>query len=266
MKVYSLAAAALLMVGATQAAMAADLGVAPIYKAPAAAVSSTWSGFYIGGNAGGGFARTDSTRITDGSTAFPPGFASSSTARGPVAGGQVGIDFQTGPFVLGVVGSLDWANITGHDVDIGIAPADRSTRDTNVDWLTDVGGRVGYDINGLLPYVKGGGAWMHSSATSTNTSPGGVFINSAAGSETRTGWFIGGGFEYRFVPTASAFLEFDHYDFGTANATRTITAASAASTAAGFGVGTLATSSTKVNLDVIKVGLNWRPGWLFGGH
>ncbi|HEY4738380.1 MAG TPA: hypothetical protein VIH63_13405, partial [Xanthobacteraceae bacterium] len=45
---------------AAQCAAAADLSVAPLYKAPPPQVSSVynWTGFYLGANGGGGWGRS----------------------------------------------------------------------------------------------------------------------------------------------------------------------------------------------------------------
>src|SRR5262245_47356685 len=75
--------AAALSLGLTAAASAADLR--PAYKAPApvaAPYNYSWSGFYIGGHAGGGW--------TDGESGF-------------VGGGQIGYNWQLSPnWVIGV--------------------------------------------------------------------------------------------------------------------------------------------------------------------
>jgi outer membrane immunogenic protein len=42
--------------------------------------------------------------------------------------------------------------------------------------------------------------------------PGAVVAGST--SDTKTGWTVGGGAEYRFAPNWSVFLEGNYYDFG----------------------------------------------------
>jgi outer membrane immunogenic protein len=258
-------AAAVLMLSSSigGTAMAADLSVAPMYGAAPITPASGWSGFYVGGHFGGGWGNFDTTRVTPGSLAFPAGFASSGKVGGPLAGGQIGLDYQLGQAVFGVTASGDWANLTGRTVDSGVvAGLDRNTRDSTLSRMTDVGGRIGFTAwNALLPYVKGGAAWARFDETTTNVSTAGALVAAANGAETRNGWFVGGGLEFRFIPTASMFLEYDHYDFGTATVTRSITAANAATTAAGFGPGVPIQSSNRLDTDVVKVGLNWRPAW-----
>src|SRR4051812_4424177 len=58
MKKFLLATVALVALGATVPALAADLGARPYTKAPAYAAAPiyNWTGFYIGGHLGGAFA------------------------------------------------------------------------------------------------------------------------------------------------------------------------------------------------------------------
>src|ERR1035438_275070 len=88
-------------------AFAADL---PYKSAPPmnAAVyqQSSWTGFYLGINGGGGWALSDQG---------VPGFGSvSTTGSGGVIGGTFGYNYQlNNNFVLGLETDLDWANIGG---------------------------------------------------------------------------------------------------------------------------------------------------------
>ncbi len=263
MKRLLLGAAAAIAICIGNSAFAADLGVAPVYKAPPAPPPVTsWTGFYIGANAGYGWAHESSTRITPGSAAFPPGFASSGNQNGGLFGGQAGVDVQFNQFVLGVVADADWANLTGQTIDIGVGPLDRTTSNTGIKSLVDVGGRAGFAWNSFLAYVKGGGAWERIDLSSATVSPAGIGLTSTSGSVTRSGWFIGAGGEYKFIPTASLFLEYDHYDFGSATETRNIVA----SAVAAFPPGAPISNNVSRQTDVVKIGVNWRPNfWMFGG-
>jgi outer membrane immunogenic protein len=85
-------------------ASAADLP-RPVYKAapylsPAPVFS--WTGFYIGGHGGYGWSRLSGTG-TFGSDSI--------TAKGWLAGGQLGYNYQIGQFVIGVEGEYSWANV-----------------------------------------------------------------------------------------------------------------------------------------------------------
>src|SRR5262245_58299456 len=88
-------------------ASAADLPVKAPRVAPAPVV--TWTGCYIGGNGGYGWARKEYVDPLD----VPPANLGSHDAKGGVGGGQVGCDYQTGAWVFGVQGMFDGASLRG---------------------------------------------------------------------------------------------------------------------------------------------------------
>jgi outer membrane immunogenic protein len=198
---------------AVQSAVAADLPArAPVYKAPVALPGFSWTGCYLGGNVGGLW--------VNGDWSSPAGVASgSNTASGVTAGGQVGCNYQTGPWVFGVEGMFNWADANGdHTSPLGTA------LHTDTNWLANVTGRVGYAIwDRQLLYVKGGGAWIDQSNSAT---VGGVAFNT--GDYSRGGWTVGAGWEYAFAPNWSAKIEYDYMNFG--NNSRTFTSAGGATT------------------------------------
>src|SRR5712675_3072941 len=101
MKKFLLAPVALVALGATVPALAADLGARPYTKAPAyAAPIYNWTGFYIGGHVGGAF---------NGDNNFG-GLTTGNNNDGRFLGGvQAGYDYQFAPnWVLGVEGQYSW--------------------------------------------------------------------------------------------------------------------------------------------------------------
>src|ERR1051326_1864264 len=96
--------------GAVQSAVAADMPVrGPVYKAAPAVVGFSWTGCYLGGNVGGLWVDSDWT--TPGG-----GDSGGHTASGVTAGGQIGCNYQTGPWVFGVEGMFNWADVDGSHV------------------------------------------------------------------------------------------------------------------------------------------------------
>jgi outer membrane immunogenic protein len=184
--VLSLAALASLGGGA----LAADLPRAAPYYAPAPYVAQyyNWTGFYVGLNGGGGW----------GSSQWN-GFSSFNTSGGLI-GGTVGYNRQFGPWVLGVEGDLDWANIQGG----GLCTFGCQTTDK---WLGTVRGRAGYAIDRWLPYVTGGLAFGNFQASS----PLGT------GSTTNAGWTLGAGVEYGIVSNVTVKAEYLYVDLGNFN-------------------------------------------------
>jgi outer membrane immunogenic protein len=209
-------AGATLSIGAAQVASAADIP-APVYKAPpAAAVAFNWSGFYIGANAGYGWGRNCWGVI-------PGGDDGCFNSSGPVAGGQVGFNWQTGNLVLGVEGSGDWANIKGQGQSTLFVNDFNNTKMTALYTAT---ARAGWAWDRTLLYVKGGAAWAREKQFGSCTGvPGCVPLNFvyASATETRLGWTVGAGVEYGITRNISAAVEYDYMNFGDRDVTLVIT-------------------------------------------
>jgi len=102
MKVLVSAGLALGLLVAAQGARAADLSVAPLYKAPpAAGPAYNWSGFYLGVNGGGGWGDSHWQGIGRVDTS------------GGQAGGTAGYNWQFGQGVFGLEGDIDWSGVKG---------------------------------------------------------------------------------------------------------------------------------------------------------
>jgi outer membrane immunogenic protein len=184
--------------GAMQSAVAADMPArGPVYKAPPAAVAFSWTGCYLGGNVGGVWIDNDWTTAGGAD-------AGGHTASGVTAGGQVGCNYQTGPWVFGVEGMFNWADADGSHTSVAAL-----TQSTETNWLANATARVGYAFDRSLLYVKGGAAWIDQSHEAT---VGGVLFGT--GDHTRSGWTVGAGWEYAFAPNWSAKIEYNYMDFG----------------------------------------------------
>jgi outer membrane immunogenic protein len=190
-------------------ALAADLGVRPMAKAPAyvAPVAfANWNGFYIGaqigyqwGNVGAGvFDRFDNEIFGFGDFGL--------NANGVVGGVHAGFNFQTGAIVWGIEGDFEGSGVDGSRATplvCGVCGHDFDTR-----WQGSVRGRLGFAAGNALFYVTGGVAF----ANLRHQYFSGLFTESF--SETRTGWTIGVGTEWMFSPNWTARLEYRYADFG----------------------------------------------------
>ena len=205
-----------------QCAVAADLSVAPLYKAPlpAMAPAYNWSGFYLGINGGGGWGHsnwdTSSDRIG---------------LSGGLVGGTAGYNWQIGSAVLGLEGDIDWANLKGTSSST-LCPAGCSTSDT---WLSTVRGRAGYALGGVLPYLTGGLAVGDIRAAT----PG-----FAGASNTSAGWTAGGGIEFALPGNWSAKAEYLYVDLGKFNC--------------GTACNGLPTDNVSMHDNVVRAGVNYR--------
>jgi outer membrane immunogenic protein len=257
----SVAGAAVL---AAAPAMAADLAtkaprVAPVV--PPVPVFS-WTGCYIGAHTGWGWGHKDvhnnfTSDHAEGSDVDT--LTGRVKTSGPIFGGQLGCDFQfAGAFVLGVQGSLSAADING-DEKLGVSAGTNLRAKT--DGLASVVGRLGWaGWSTVLFYVEGGGAWAHDRFKLTC---GGDYVHPCdnqygAGfeswTESRSGWVIGAGIEWAFAPSWTAFVQYDHYDFGSKPHTININP----------GINSVSLIDIKQRIDTVRVGLNYRFN-LFGG-
>jgi outer membrane immunogenic protein len=262
----SLFAAVAALAFAGSSALAADLPTkAPYYKAYPAYFS--WSGCYIGGNVGGASARGSFTTTLDSGSHLSlqtnrdrVGAAGTGSDRDTsfIGGGQVGCNFQIGAFVLGAEGDFSGLStrpiITGTGV---LTTADPFSIINSVknDWLATVRGRAGLAVDRSFIYVTGGAAFsqLHYAQVYTDTlagpTTGGFNI-----SHTRTGWTIGAGWEYAFTHNWSIKAEYLHVRFSSLSATGLITAAGSGNTNVTHG-------TVREDIDIARVGLNYR----FGG-
>jgi outer membrane immunogenic protein len=189
--------AALIVVGASVPALAADLGArtyAPAYAAPL----YNWTGFYIGGHLGGAFSASNSFN----------GLVLSNYDARLLGGVQAGADFQfAGNFVVGIEGQYSWlgANSIGAIFPAGFVYSN------NQRGLGSVTGRLGYAWGPALFYAKGGYAYSDHTETLTF---GGTPVAFTRDGNHKNGYTVGGGVEYLFTPNLSAKAEYQYYNFG----------------------------------------------------
>jgi outer membrane immunogenic protein len=233
MKNFLLGTVALIALGASVPAMAADLAARPYTKAPAYAPSPiyNWTGFYIGGHIGGAF---------NGSNGFG---GTSDNSNGRFLGGvQVGGDYQFAPnWVVGIEGQYSW--VGSNNTNVAFVPAG-NTYNLNQKGIASVTGRIGYTWGPALLYVKGGYAYSDYSESLVSTATGAA-VPFAAGT-THDGYTVGAGLEYLFTQNWSGKIEYQYYDFGKT----TFTAP-----------GTLAGLSSRNDEHTVKAGLNYRFNW-----
>jgi outer membrane immunogenic protein len=190
--------------GATGVASAADMAlkarpvVAPLYN---------WTGCYIGGNVGGGWTKTDTTRISN--DAVGPAVANYGRENdsGFIGGAQVGCDFQTGNLVLGVQGMFDFGNINGRHA---LTDFPTFTETNSLKSIITGTGRFGYLLQpAFLVYGKFGAAWLRD--RNKVFQPNGALAESS--SFTVPGMTVGIGGEWMFAPNWSVFAEYNYMWF-----------------------------------------------------
>jgi outer membrane immunogenic protein len=213
---------------AVGSAQAADMPLkAPVYVAP-----FTWTGVYLGINAGYGTGTTDGNNYCTNAVGLVGGFGCWSGASGNLkpsggfVGGQLGANYQTGMFVWGVEADIHVSHINDASGAVpvtccvgfpgGTPPL---TRAQNLDWFGTVRGRLGLAIwDRTLIYGTGGlmyGEEVVNSSIALIPAPASTPVNiQASSSGTHTGWVAGGGIEYAFTNNLSAKVEGLYFDMG----------------------------------------------------
>jgi outer membrane immunogenic protein len=212
--------AAAMLLAAPLAARAADM-LPPPYRAPAYAPASFagWTGFYVGINGGYGFGTADWDTP-----------ALSTEPDGGLIGGTIGYNMQSGPWVWGLEGDFDWADIKAS------TPCTFGTCATKMDWFATARGRIGYAaFGGLMPFVTGGAAFADVKATNT------LFPEV---SKTMVGWTAGGGVEYAFRGNWSVKIEYLYSDLGSFDC--------------GASCGGVPPTDIEVTNSVVRGGINYR--------
>jgi outer membrane immunogenic protein len=222
----------------------------------AAPAPFSWTGCYAGAHAGAGWSRTNFSDPNPGIIAPLGQLVDVKSGAGLLGGGQIGCDYQfASHWVAGLAGDFSWANIQGQTDDPffgGKNTGSALTLHSRTDFFASTTGRIGYAWDRYLVYAKGGVAWSHNNYDANNFFCG-IFIGGcyANASDTQIGWTAGGGIEWGFTPNWSVLAEYDHYGFGTKNLTFFDTVHGFTFV---FGV--------KQDIDVVKVGINYRFGGL----
>jgi outer membrane immunogenic protein len=237
MKMGSAAFAALLALGGgTSPAPAADIRVkAPVYRATPV-VAYSWSGFYIGANAGYAWGKTD---VTASAAGPPTGFIAAFqnyyntngtfglSPRGFVGGAQTGFNYQTGMLVYGLEADVQYFTVnasrdTGAIATPNVGQTARFQDTLDASWLVTIRPRVGVAFDRTLLYATGGMAISRlklsqridiCNAGGAACPPFDGFLDGSA-SSTKIGWVLGGGIEHALIGNWTVKAEYLYVDLG----------------------------------------------------
>jgi len=266
---------------------AADMPV----KAPPPPAVYNWTGFYIGGNVGGGWGHRDvdfsandpSARASIGPNQPAPLSPPASVAfdvSGAVGGAQIGYNIQVNPrWLVGLEADIDAADIKGAGLSTGVHAATIPYTlpiDEHVKWFGTVRGRLGFlPAPNLLAYVTGGfaygridhsGSWSNNSAgffilnipagggPSTVCGPGVCWAGSS--SNTVSGWTVGGGLEYALWQHWTIRAEYLYLSLD--NKPLTQTQIPTSPLPAGGTPSTFNSNYSRANLNIARVGLSYK--------
>jgi outer membrane immunogenic protein len=224
----TVAVAALAFTGSV--ALAADLPSRRV--APSAPVFAqpifTWTGFYVGANAGYGFGG-DSAAKTIGTQGFsnlvPPGIAPGSLkvdGEGFIGGGQIGYNYQINRFVLGLEADLQFVDNKKSSGFIGapvLGTQLNTTAQSELRYFGTLRARLGYTpIDRLMIYATGGLAYgeVKSAGSVTGVQNAALSWNGTK-SDVKYGYTVGAGAEYALTNNWSLKTEYLYYDLGNSN-------------------------------------------------
>ena len=249
--------------------------------ATAALEGYDWSGFYIGGHAGGVFERTGFQDPSAAGvianccvlfTSMAPGFsAPGANGASWLGGANAGWNYQVGRFVFGTNVDLSETNVNTTNVGSipGVAPGSPSAAtesfSTHTDWTATATASFGVAEGRWLWYNKTGIAWAHDSYSLNVIGPntaGGPFTFQASSSDIRTGLTLGTGLAWAVSDSWIAKVEYDFLYFPTKEVDFT---AVAANNIAGPGMGapqvttpiTFNTNSSQ-SISEVKLGLDYK--------
>lgn len=242
------------------AASAADLPVkAPVAHTPAL----SWTGCYLGVNAGAGGSGTDfTTGIDPGTHLANPAdlLAANATGIGSdndlgfIGGVQGGCNLQTSIVVLGIEGDWDYfrsnPSFTNPNGVLSTGDAVTVTQSLRTDSLATIRPRIGIATDRYLIYATGGVAFARVNYLQSYQDTLNAANGTATASSTLIGWTAGAGWEWAWTDHVSVKTEYLFSKFPTLNALGGI------SDNAG-GTNTLH-GSADLTMQTVRLGLNYR--------
>ncbi len=243
--------AALLALGLSVPAKAADMPVKYVAPAPV----FTWTGCYVGVHVGYKWGKSSQTYtgLINGVPAVPElvGLeAANYNVNGPVGGAQGGCNYQTGAWVWGIEVDGSWASASGQAN--GQPPFNTNfVFTTNERWLSTARGRLGWAADRWMWYVTGGAAWSGFDVNHYNPAAPAQFRVPTR--VNRGGWVVGVGTEYALLGGWSVKSEFLYASFGTFGYGNELPAANNCQGCGSFDV--------KMHEYIWRVGMNYRFDW-----
>jgi outer membrane immunogenic protein len=223
----------------------------------------SWAGFHGGFNSGTAWSEHEGTLkasanalgtiVTSGAKESP---------SGPLAGAQIGYNWQFGRFVLGLEADADAAAVQdkafvpSFAVGFASSATSQAAAKSDLDYFGTLRARAGYSFGRFLVYGTGGFAFggVRDHLSLTNVGLFGATATASGNSnETPTGWAAGAGFEYAVAPQWSLKTEYLHLDLGSTTLTEAATSGSGT---------TSSTASVTVHhdYDIVRSGVNYHFG------
>jgi outer membrane immunogenic protein len=226
------------------AAGAADM----VVKARPVAPAATWSGCYVGLNAGAASTRTTEQLVLPNDPTVHLG----DTDSGFTGGAQVGCNYQVDRnWVFGIEGDINFLGAKNKSSAFFRARDGEDTYgtgQTRVRSLTTLRGQLGYVWNQAMFYGTAGlaeGDVKSSFSALSNFQSNNPISSSGSRSGFRSGWVAGGGIAAQLTNKVSAKFEYLHFDLGRFSYSV-------------IGGSEIWNATTKVSGDMVRFGLNYK--------
>ncbi|UPK39496.1 hypothetical protein IVB18_21085 [Bradyrhizobium sp. 186] len=166
---------------------------------PLPAPIASWTGFYAGVHGGWGWGKSE-FRDPNNSSANNPFFA---YYNGPLAGGQLGYNWQQGNYILGAEIDGSWSFVKGNTSSNTGTISSSTNNGVGYTGLATATGRLGYASGQWLAYAKGGAAYARMELSSKFTAQLTNYNRELFGA-------VGGvGLEVAFLRNVSARVEYN---------------------------------------------------------
>jgi len=239
-KIVSLLAVAFSL-GFAQAASAADMPV-KARPAPVPVPVFSWAGCYVGADAGYAWQRDTSTETIAATGALSATQPGATNPHGLKGGGYLGCNYQFAPsWIVGIEGDAEGADVAHSTATYAPSPDYYEARTR---FQGSIRGRVGYAFDRSLLYVTGGIAFASITNHYVGLEANGFTTDATS---TRTGWTVGGGWEYAFTNNWIGRIEYRYADFGTRTDTLQFCATCAA-----------ANEAHRTTENVVRVGIAYK--------
>jgi outer membrane immunogenic protein len=227
-----------------------------------AAPAYSWTGLYVGGNAGGAWGNFDpstvavvnpATGLTAPNAAIVTALGATQSIKpsGFVGGLQAGYNWQTANFVYGLEADIESFHLSGSSNSAGafagaIPVALAASASTT--WLATARGRIGFAANNWLLYATGGAAFsdLKGSFSYADAIP---HTEAASFSNTKVGYTVGGGVEAGIWGGWTAKAEYLYVNFGSVSGSGNLSAPLS---------GQVLLHSIDLKANIVRLGLNYR--------
>jgi outer membrane immunogenic protein len=198
----------------------------------------SWTGFYVGGTAGGSWSDSSAKFANVPTPIVGGGDGHYSLDESGIAGGlHAGYGLQISQVVIGVEGDISFLggskSTRAVNIDAALFPGFSETLSSETNWLGTLRGRLGWAYNSFLFYATGGLAWGDVKVR-YDANQAGVSSAFFSSNTVEQGWALGGGVEWAVNRNVIVRGEYLHVDLGATTLNTPVNATSLGATSTRF--------------------------------